>query len=149
VAGTAALAFRSLDPFRALREPDRRRRDEEGLSRSEQRTVSKTQNNRLTGKAPYKSAANLTFSIRAPKISCRHQFAPTERSFPHGAPIGRTSNPIESVFATVRHRTVRTKGALSAKAAKLMVFKLVNAAAKNMAGIKGRKPITRIYRACP
>src|ERR1700756_2726129 len=24
------LAFRSLDPFRALREPDRRRRDEEG-----------------------------------------------------------------------------------------------------------------------
>ena len=25
----------------------------------------------------------------------------------------RTSNPIESVFATVRHRTVRTKGALS------------------------------------
>src|ERR1700722_13816992 len=25
----AALAFRSLDPFRALREPDRRRRDEE------------------------------------------------------------------------------------------------------------------------
>jgi putative transposase len=31
----------------------------------------------------------------------------------------RTSNPIESVFATVRHRTVRTKGALSAKTAKL------------------------------
>ena len=31
----------------------------------------------------------------------------------------RTANPIESVFATVRHRTVRTKGALSQKAAKL------------------------------
>src|SRR6202035_3312147 len=30
-----------------------------GLSRSEQKTVSTTQNNRLTGKAPYKSAANL------------------------------------------------------------------------------------------
>jgi hypothetical protein len=43
----------------------------------------------------------------------------------------RTSNPIESVFATVRHRTVRTKGALSAKTAKLMVFKPVNAAAKH------------------
>src|SRR5215472_2138874 len=26
----ALLAFRSLDPFRALQEPDRRRRDEEG-----------------------------------------------------------------------------------------------------------------------
>ena len=55
----------------------------------------------------------------------------------------RTSNPIESVFATVRHRTVRTKGALSAKTAKLMVFKLVNAAAKNMAAIKGRKPVAK------
>ena len=48
----------------------------------------------------------------------------------------RTSNPIESVFATVRHRTVRTKGALSAKTAKLMVFKLVNAAAKTWQRLK-------------
>ena len=47
----ALLAFRSLDPFRALREPDRRRRDEERPSRSEQRTLSK---HYLTGKAPYK-----------------------------------------------------------------------------------------------
>ena len=53
----------------------------------------------------------------------------------------RTSNPIESVFATVRHRTVRTKGALSAKTAKLMVFKLVNAGAKNMTTIEGRKSV--------
>jgi transposase-like protein len=42
----------------------------------------------------------------------------------------RTSNPIESVFATVRHRTVRMKGALSQDTARLMVFKLVMAAAK-------------------
>jgi putative transposase len=42
----------------------------------------------------------------------------------------RTSNPIESVFATVRHRTVRAKGALSHKTARLMVFKLVMSAAK-------------------
>ena len=34
----------------------------------------------------------------------------------------RTSNPIETVFATVRHRTVRAKGALSQRTAKLMVF---------------------------
>ena len=53
----------------------------------------------------------------------------------------RTSNPIESVFATVRHRTVRTKGALSAKTAKLMVFKLVNRRRQNMAAIEGRKPV--------
>jgi hypothetical protein len=53
----------------------------------------------------------------------------------------RMSNPIESVFATVRHRTVRTKGALSAKTATLMVFKLVNAGAKNMTTIEGRKSV--------
>src|SRR6201993_3697849 len=35
------LAFRSLDPFRALREPDRRRRGEERLFRSEQKTGNK------------------------------------------------------------------------------------------------------------
>jgi hypothetical protein len=50
----AALAFRSLDPFRALREPDPRRRDEERPSRSEQRTLSKAKKHYLTGKAPYK-----------------------------------------------------------------------------------------------
>ena len=49
----------------------------------------------------------------------------------------RTSNPIESVFATVRHRTVRTKGALSQKTAKLMVFTLVQAAAKKWRRLKG------------
>src|SRR6516162_7622902 len=47
------LPFRSLDPFRPLREPDRRRRDEERLSRSEQRTANKPKDH-LTGKAPYK-----------------------------------------------------------------------------------------------
>lgn len=49
----------------------------------------------------------------------------------------RTGNPIESVFATVRHRTVRTKEALSQKTAKLMVFKLVQAAAKTWRRLKG------------
>src|SRR6185312_8586016 len=49
----------------------------------------------------------------------------------------RTSNPIESVFATVRHRTVRIKGALSQDTARLMVFKLVMAAAKTWRRLKG------------
>jgi transposase-like protein len=40
----------------------------------------------------------------------------------------RTTNP--QVFATVRHRTVRTKGSLSAMTARLMVFKLAIAASK-------------------
>ena len=49
----------------------------------------------------------------------------------------RTSNPIESVFATIRHRTVRTKGALSQTTAKLMAFKLVQTAAKTRRRLKG------------
>ena len=42
----------------------------------------------------------------------------------------RTSNPIESTFATVRHRTIRSKGCLSNKTALAMVFKLVEGAQK-------------------
>jgi putative transposase len=56
----------------------------------------------------------------------------------------RTSNPIESVFATVRHRTVRTKGALSPKTAKLMVFKLVNAAAKTWRRLNGENQLPKV-----
>ena len=56
----------------------------------------------------------------------------------------RTSNPIESVFATVRHRTVRTKGALSAKTAKLMVFRLVDAAAKTWRRLKGENQLPKV-----
>jgi hypothetical protein len=41
------------------------------------------------------------------------------------------------VFATVRHRTIRTKGALSQKTAKLMVFTLVRAASKKWRRLKG------------
>ena len=56
----------------------------------------------------------------------------------------RTTNPIESVFATVRHRTVRTKGALSPVTAKLMVFKLVMAAAKTWRRLKGEKLLPKV-----
>ncbi|MDP1732476.1 MAG: IS256 family transposase [Devosia sp.] len=56
----------------------------------------------------------------------------------------RTGNPIESVFATVRHRTVRTKGALSQKSAKLMVFKLVQAAAKTWRRLKGANQLPMV-----
>ena len=56
----------------------------------------------------------------------------------------RTGNPIESVFATVRHRTVRTKGALSQKTAKLMVFKLVQAAAKTWRRLKGANQLPQV-----
>ncbi len=55
----------------------------------------------------------------------------------------RTSNPIESVFATVRHRTVRTKGALSQDTARLMVFKLVTAA-KTWRRLKGESQLPKV-----
>ena len=54
------------------------------------------------------------------------------------------TNPIESVFATVRHRTVRTKGALSQQTAKLMVFKLVMASAKTWRRLKGQNQLPKV-----
>ena len=56
----------------------------------------------------------------------------------------RTSNPIESVFATVRHRTVRMKGALSQDTARLMVFKLVMAASRTWRRLKGQNQLPKV-----
>src|SRR3954453_10764109 len=56
----------------------------------------------------------------------------------------RTTNPIESVFATVRHRTVRSKGALSQDTARLMVFKLVMAAARTWRRLKGENQLPKV-----
>lgn len=58
----------------------------------------------------------------------------------------RTSNPIRSVFATVRHRTARTKGALSQDSAKLMVFKLITAAAKTWRRLHGEDLLPKVIR---
>jgi putative transposase len=49
----------------------------------------------------------------------------------------RTTNPIESAFATVRHRTTRSKGCLSNKTALTMIFKLAQAAEKSWRRLKG------------
>ena len=56
----------------------------------------------------------------------------------------RTSNPIESVFATVRHRTVRMKGALSQDTARLMVFKLVMAASRTWRRLQGQNQLPKV-----
>ena len=55
----------------------------------------------------------------------------------------RTSNPIESTFATVRHRTIRSKGCLSNKTALAMVFKLVDACTACGFWDTGLKPTQR------
>ncbi len=56
----------------------------------------------------------------------------------------RTTNPIESVFATVRHRTVRTKGSLSPTTARLMVFRLVIAASTTWRRLKGTNHLPKV-----
>src|SRR5438105_3356205 len=56
----------------------------------------------------------------------------------------RTTNPIESTFATVRHRTVRSKGCLSNKTALAMVFKLVDGAQKSWRRIDGPNQLPKL-----
>jgi putative transposase len=56
----------------------------------------------------------------------------------------RMTNPIESVFATVRHRTVRTKGSLSSVTAKLMVFKLTIPASKTCQRVNGTNQLRKV-----
>jgi transposase-like protein len=51
----------------------------------------------------------------------------------------RTTNPIESTFATVRHRTKRTKGCGSTTATVTMVFKLAMCAEKKWQKLRGSK----------
>ncbi len=56
----------------------------------------------------------------------------------------RTTNPIESTFATVRHRTVRTKGCLSNRTALAMIFKLTEAAQKSWRRLDGRNQLPKL-----
>ncbi|MEG3663482.1 transposase, partial [Celeribacter halophilus] len=49
----------------------------------------------------------------------------------------RTSNPIESAFATIRHRTKRTKGCLSRDGMLHMMFKLGQSAEKSWRKLRG------------
>jgi putative transposase len=56
----------------------------------------------------------------------------------------RTTNPIESTFATVRHRTIRSKGCLSNKTALAMVFKLVDGAQKSWRRLDGHYQLPKV-----
>ena len=56
----------------------------------------------------------------------------------------RTTNPIESTFATVRHRTTKTKGCLSRVTALTMVFKLCQSAAKKWRRLDGSHQLAEI-----
>ena len=56
----------------------------------------------------------------------------------------RTTNPIESTFATIRHRTVRAKGCLSNKTALAMIFKLAEAAEKGWRRLDGHHQLPKV-----
>lgn len=56
----------------------------------------------------------------------------------------RTTNPIESTFATVRHRTKRSKGCLSPAKSRIMVFKLIKAAEKNWLRLRGTNQLPKL-----
>ena len=106
--------------------------------------------------APDKAAAHAAIAVFAEKYEAKYSKAVACLAKDQDALLAffdfpaehwdhlRTANPIESVFATVRHRTVRTKGALSQKTARLMVFKLVMAASKSWRRLKGENRLPMV-----
>jgi transposase-like protein len=56
----------------------------------------------------------------------------------------RTTNPIESTFATVKHRTRQSKGCLSRKTAFVMVFKLIKDAEKMWRRLDGGNQLPKV-----
>jgi transposase-like protein len=58
----------------------------------------------------------------------------------------RTTNPIESMFATVRLRTKKTKGSGSRVACLTMVFKLAHSAQRRWRALNGRQLLSEVIR---
>ena len=56
----------------------------------------------------------------------------------------RTTNPIESPCATVRHRPNLQKAACHATRARIMVFKMIKAAGKNWLHLHGRNQLPQV-----
>jgi putative transposase len=56
----------------------------------------------------------------------------------------RTGNPIESTFATVRHRTIRAKGCLSHDTGMIMVFKMIQTAQNSWRRLDGQNQLPKV-----
>ena len=56
----------------------------------------------------------------------------------------RSTNPIESTFATVRLRTAKTKGCLSRQTALAMVFKLAQSAERHWRRLDGSERLAQV-----
>ena len=61
----------------------------------------------------------------------------------------RTSNPIESTFGTIRHRTKRSKGCLSRDGMLHMMFKLSQCAEKNWHKLRGFNYLAKVIEGVP
>ena len=61
----------------------------------------------------------------------------------------RTTNPIESTCATVRLRTVKTKGCLNRKTALAMTFKLISSAKRKWRKLNGSDQLADIIDGVP
>lgn len=61
----------------------------------------------------------------------------------------RTTNPIESTFATVRNRTYKVKGAFSSKTIVMMTFKLMQSAQKRWIRLRGFHHLDNVIRGIP
>jgi putative transposase len=61
----------------------------------------------------------------------------------------RTSNPIESAFATIRHRTKRSKGCLSRDGMLHMMFKLGQCAEENWRKLRGFDYLAKVITGVP
>lgn len=59
-------------------------------------------------------------------------------------PSLRTTNPIESTFGTIRHRTIRTKGCLTRDGLLHMMFKLGQCAEKTWRRVRGFKQLPKV-----
>jgi transposase-like protein len=56
----------------------------------------------------------------------------------------RSSNPIESIFATVKLRTAKTRGCVSRASILAMVFKLTMSASKKWRKLRGYEQIAKV-----
>ena len=61
----------------------------------------------------------------------------------------RTTNPIESTFATVRHRTTRTRNCVSRATFLGLAFKLIEEAEKSWHRIRGADKIEPLLNGLP
>ena len=61
----------------------------------------------------------------------------------------RTTNPIESTFATIRHRTRRSRGCLTRDGMLHMMFKLGQCAEKNWRKLRGFRSLDKVIRGVP